>query len=288
MNMPAPPALLDGQPSIDWANAALPDAWPDRLPWKRVNHPLRIARALQQGRVGRVLLPEGLPGAERLPRYLLQEFHNLPNGNYSRSITRGYARAFDALMLGSLRRARGAIAERLLGARRALDIGAGGGHLAAAMLRAGIREVCALEPSPYLLQEIARTHPQVHCVQGVIESSGLPSEHFDAAGACFVFHEIPPRYADAALAELRRILTPGAPLVIAEPSPEQWSATRSEIWRSHGWRGVYFRALARAVHEPYVHAWHRRDPARWLEAAGFRLEEDRNTMPWRLLAARRA
>jgi len=269
---------------VDWAGAELPDAWPDRRGWRRLVHPLWIALAVHKGRV---VLPEGLPGAAWLPDYLLQEFHNIPNGNYSKSMTYSYPRAFDVLMLGTLHEARAQIAERLRGARRALDIGSGAGHLAAAMLRAGIGEVFALEPSPYLLQLAAQAHPQLACVQGVIEASGLPDGHFDAAGACFVFHEIPPPQAEAALAELRRILVPGAKLALVEPSPVQWAASRRQMWRSHGWRGVYFRALARRVYEPFADAWHGRDAARWLESGGFRLDEDRDAMPWRMLVATR-
>ena len=88
---------LDERLVADWAGVQLPDAWPDRLRWQRLTHPLRIASAVLRGRAGRVVLPENLPGSAALPKYLLQEFHNLPNGNYSKSVTRGYARAFDAL-----------------------------------------------------------------------------------------------------------------------------------------------------------------------------------------------
>lgn len=256
--------------------------------FKRVTHPLRIARSALLGSAGRVVLPEGLPGANALPEYLLQEFHDLPNGNYSKTVTRGYASAFDVLMLGTLHAARAEIAERLRGARRALDIGSGAGQLAGAMIRAGIQEVFALEPSPYLLQRAAQLQPKAVCVQAVAEASGLPSAHFDAAAACFVFHEIPPRHADAALAELQRMLVPGAKLVIVEPAAVQWAASRRELWRAHGWRGVYFRALAQRVHEPFANAWHGRNAARWLEAGGFLVEEDREAMPWRMLVARRA
>jgi ubiquinone/menaquinone biosynthesis C-methylase UbiE len=287
--MTAPPARVGSKilRAVDWASAPLPEAWPDQAHWRRLTNPLRVVLALRRQRGGRVVLPDGLPGAAALPKYLLQEFHNLPNGNYSHTITHGYARAFDKLMLGTLRDARSEIAAQLCAARRALDVGAGAGHLSGVLLRSGIPEVVALEPSPYLLQKAARAHPELVCVQGVVEASGLPSEHFDGAAACFVFHEIPPRYADVALAELQRMLRPGAKLVIVEPSPAQWHASRREIWRTHGWRGVYFRALARGVFEPFADAWHRRDAAAWLESGGFALDLDRDAMPWRMLVARR-
>lgn len=287
MNRPPSLAGPHDRGPVDWAQAELPDAWPDRLPWRRLAHPWRVALAVRRKQARRVVLPEGMPGSEVLPKYLLQEFHNLPNGNYSKSITGGYARAFDAVMLWTMQRARRQIAERLRGSRRALDIGSGAGNLARALLDAGIPEVVALEPSPYLLRISARRNPRARCVQGVIESSGLPDGHFDGAGACFVFHEVPPLAADKALQELHRLLVPGGRLAVVEPSPEQWHSTRREMWRAHGWRGVYFRELALRVHEPFVKSWHRRDPRQWLEAGGFRFEEQVDEMPWRMLVARR-
>jgi ubiquinone/menaquinone biosynthesis C-methylase UbiE len=120
-----------------------------------------------------------------------------------------------------------------------------------------------------------------------VESSGLPDQHFDGAAACFVFHEIPAQSGDLALRELHRLLAPGAPLVIVEPSAEQLQLSFRQVWQRYGWRGVYFKLLARGVFEPFLSAWHGRDHAAWLRHHGFRLEEDRDCLPWRMLAARR-
>ncbi len=284
----APPVAGPARPDdalVDWARVRLPDAWPDRMALPYISHFWLIFRAMWRKRCQKLQLPDGLPGVDRLPKYLLQEFHYLPNGNYSRSITRGYARGFDRVMLGTLRQARRLMAETLRDATRVLDVGTGAGHLAGALQAAGIPEVWALEPSPYLLQHAARDYPGLRCVQGVIEDSGLPDGHFDAAGACFVFHEIPPRHADRALAELHRLIKPGGKLLIVEPSPAQLSGSRRQLWQRHGWRGLYFRALAGRVHEPFLAAWHDRDHAAWLDDHGFELIEDRDQLPWRMLSA---
>src|SRR5262245_46567991 len=88
-----------------WAEVALPDAWVDREArgalgaWRLLRHVLR-------GRRAPVELPAGLPLASEIPSYALQEFHNLPNGNYSNRLTRGYAVGFDLAMLGRMRPAR--------------------------------------------------------------------------------------------------------------------------------------------------------------------------------------
>jgi SAM-dependent methyltransferase len=270
----------------DWANVVLPDAWPDQISssWRRI---AMVVRALAGKHVRRVQLPPEMPGLGRLPKYLFQEFHHLPNGNYSKTITRGYANGFNKVMLGTLQIARSEIARRLSGNRRVLDIGCGAGHLTGAMQAAGIADVWALDPSPYLLQHAARDYPGAQFEQGVIEDSGLPAASFDGAGACFVFHEIPPRQADAGLRELSRLLKPGARLVLVEPSPTQVRLSYPQMWRRYGWRGLYFRMLALRTHEPFVPAWHKKDVAAWFAAHGFTLVDDVDRMPWRLLEARR-
>jgi len=271
---------------IDWANIDLPDAWPDQITsnWRRL---AMVISNMVRKKVKRVQLPDEMPGGERLPKYILQEFHHLPNGNYSKTITRGYANSFNKAMLGSMTAARAEIARRIASSQRVLDIGCGAGHLTGAMQSVGIPEICALEPSPYLLQHAARDFPGAHFVQGVIENSGLPDNSFDAAAACFVFHEIPPPQANAALSELRRLLVPGAKLILVEPSPLQITLSYAQAWRCYGWRGIYFRAMALRTHEPFVRAWHKTDLPAWFATNGFTLIDDADHMPWRLLEARR-
>jgi ubiquinone/menaquinone biosynthesis C-methylase UbiE len=240
---------------------------------------------LISGRPRPVRLPAGVPGIGLLPDYLLQEMHLLPNGNFSSTITASYAQWFEKATLHELEAARAQIAERLSGASRVLDVGAGSGQVSAALRRAGIHDIVALEPSPYLLQQAARANPGIECVQAVIEDSKLPDRHFDGAAACFVFHEIPPREGNRALSELHRILKPGGRLVIVEPSKTHFSLSWWRVWRRHGFRGLYFKALASRVYEPFVAEWHARDHAAWLTEHGFTVEEDRDCMPWRMLTA---
>lgn len=272
--------------AVDWGRVALPDAWPDQLD---LRSPADLALYVRRwcGTRRKVELPPDLPGAAHLPAYLKQEFHHLPNGFYSKRHADGYARWFDRLMLGHTERARARIATALADCRAVLDAGAGVGSLAGAMHAVGIPEVFALEPSPYLLQLAAPRHPAVRFVQGVIESPPFPRARFDGVGACFLFHELPTRVADAALDEIRRMLVPGGRLVIAEPSPVQF---RIRDWRAllarSGRRGLYFFLVAHWMHEPFVQGWHRRDVGAWLAAHGFRLVADEVGMPIRFLSAR--
>ncbi len=271
--------------AVDWGTAELPDAWPDRLD---LRHPAQIL-AYVRGWIGprrKVELPPDLPGADRLPAYLRQEFHHLPNGVYSKRHADAYARWFDRLMLGHAGRARARLASELAGCRAALDVGCGSGGLAAAMEAAGIPEVWGVDPSPYLLQLAALRHPRVRLVQGLGERTGFPSARFDGVGACFLFHELPPHAADASLEEIRRILVPGGRLVIAEPSPVQF---RGSDWRAllrrSGRLGLYFFLVAKWMHEPFVDGWHKRDVDAWLAAHGFRMIADEAGMPIRFVSA---
>ncbi|MBK8096248.1 MAG: class I SAM-dependent methyltransferase [Planctomycetes bacterium] len=271
-------------PAVRWATTELPTAWPDRLrPWL----PWELARLVWSflRRRRPVELPAGVPGAEQLPKYLLQEFHNLPNGNWSRSITKGYVHGFERMMLGHMRAARQRIAAHLLPADSVLDVGTAGGSTAADLLRRGAGEVWGLDPSPYLLQHAARQHPDVRFVQGVAERLPFPDARFAAVAACFLLHELPPTFARQALREFHRVLRPGGRLAICEPSPTQLRVSAWRLWRRFGWRGPYYRWLARRVHEPFVQAWHALDAGAELRAAGFTVVADEEQFPSRHLQA---
>jgi ubiquinone/menaquinone biosynthesis C-methylase UbiE len=287
---PLPPieSAVAGDPATpDWDRVQLPPAWPDRISIRDPRSLWRLARHLARGPEP-VRLPPGLPGGDGLPGYVLQEFHRLPNGNYSRVFANGYARWFDAVMLGRLRPARRRVARRLAGARAALDVGCGSGALAAELARAGIVDVWGLDPSPYLLQVAARLHPGIRFIQGLAERTCFPDARFDAAAACFLFHELPPGAAERSLDELHRILAPGGLLGVVEPSaPQRQPRSALRLLRDEGLMGLYFRVLARFVYEPYVDAWHERDVRDSLDRRGFDLVEDEVRFPFRFVVARR-
>ncbi len=284
-------APLPGYPSdpevVDWSQVSLPPAWPDRLDLHRPGDLALYLRRLF-GRRRPVELPPNLPLRRELPSYLLQEFHNLPNGNYSLRMTEAYVAWFDRSMLGTMPRGRGYIVEALSGCSSVLDLGCGGAALASQLQQRGVDDVWGLDASPYLLRQAARRSAGIKLVQGLAEDTGFAAERFDAVGACFLFHELAPRAAEAVLGEIWRILKPGGLLAATEPSPDQWRESNPwRLWRSAGFMGVYFAALARIIHEPMVRRWHNLDLGSWLDRAGFDLLSDRSQLPFRTFVARK-
>jgi ubiquinone/menaquinone biosynthesis C-methylase UbiE len=270
-----------------WEALQLPDAWPDHLDFRRPQDLWVFIKSMIGWSRVKVSLPEQLPGAERIPKYILQEFHNLPNGNYSKRITRGYITGFERVMMGTMAKARRPMAEKLAGVQSVLDVGCAGGRMAAAVSEQGASDVWGIDPSPYLLQHAAKAYPKVNFVQGLAEDTGFADARFDAVTACFLFHEMPPRYIDLALAEFNRILKPGGLVALTEPSPLQLSRPRWQLYQDWGWRGVYFAFLARFVFEPFVIAWHKQDMQQKFAEFGFELLEDVDTMPVRQFVARK-
>jgi ubiquinone/menaquinone biosynthesis C-methylase UbiE len=271
----------------DWKNMELSETWPDQLRLNRPSDLLLFIRGITSRHRQPVLVGDDLPGKEIIPQYVLQEFHNLPNGNYSKRITKQYIPGFERAMLGSLDQARLTIASQLAERTSVLDLGCGGGGLGAACLDSGAQDVWGLDPSPYLLQHAARAYPEVRFIQGVIECLPFPNARFHGVAACFVFHEVPPRYIDEGFAEISRVLKPGGLLAICEPSRFQMNESMWRVIRRYGIRGLYFYCLARSVYEPFVRSWHRRDITESLQACGLELMSDMEKMPVRHILARK-
>ena len=269
----------------DWHSLVLPVAWPDTLDFSKPSNLWHLLKQVVRSKRPAVELPDDMPGREIIPKYVLQEFHNLPNGNYSKRITRGYITGFDRVMLGSLKRARNSLADHMKTLGSVLDVGCAGGRMAHALEKAGVEDVWGIDPSPYLLQHAATSYKDVKFVQGVAENTTFPDQRFDGVTACFLLHEMPPHYIDRAFEEFHRILKPGGTLAISEPSGQQLEGSLFSVFRRAGFRGLYFGSLARFVHEPFVEAWHKQDVKEKLAQFGFELIEDNDELPIRQLVA---
>jgi len=225
-----------------------------------------------------------MEGIDTVPTYLLAEYHGLPNGYFSKHFTHGYIRTFDKVMLGYMTKLRMRIAASLSRHERVLDIGCGGGEQAAVLASAGIPEVHAIDASPYMVAHAKESFPHIRFAVRAAENTGFADAEFDAVCLSFVFHEIPPKFAELVIAEIRRILKPNGELIIAEPSALQVELPFGELFRRFGWRGLYFRFLAKHTHEPFVAPWQAKNQVEWLSRHGFSLEEEEQSCPlhwWR-------
>jgi ubiquinone/menaquinone biosynthesis C-methylase UbiE len=96
---------------------------------------------------------------------------------------------------------------------RVLELGAGSGANFA-HYPAGVTEVVAVEPEPYLREKAsaaaASAPVPVTVVEGVADALPVPDASMDAAVASLVLCSVPDQA--AALAELRRVLRPGGEL----------------------------------------------------------------------------
>ncbi len=157
-----------------------------------------------------------------------------------------------------------------------LDVAAGPGNVAVALVAAGARHVTALDLSYNMLVEGARRgHADISWVNGDAQQLPFPDASFDAVTISFGLRNLPDP--QRALEGFARVLCPGGRVVVCEFA--------SPTWRP--FRGVYRRylvgalpAMARVVSSSpaayryladSILAWpDRRVVAGWLHDAGFR------------------
>ena len=272
----------------DWCNIDLPNTWVDALDFKKPADLYFFLKRVFSRQSGKVKLMPEMMGESLVPKYALQEFHDLPNGNYSNNITRGYGVGFDKVMLGTVVEARQCIAENYKHLNSVLDIGCGAGHVANAVSLSGVKDVWAVDPSPYLLKIANGNYPNVNFIQGIQENLNFSEGRFDGIAYCFVLHEIPPKYIQQGLLEAYRVLIPGGLLYICEPSPKQRNLNYKSVLREYGIRGVYFKWLSHSVSEPYADAWHKfSQGSNWFTDAGFDLISDEDKLPLRHIILRK-
>ena len=99
-----------------------------------------------------------------------------------------------------------------------VDVGAGTGQFAAAFSDWFDITVQAVEPSPAMRDQIPRT-PAIRVLAGDASAIPLPDESADAVWLSLVIHHIPDLR--AAAREIRRVLRPGAPVLIRQGFPER-------------------------------------------------------------------
>jgi ubiquinone/menaquinone biosynthesis C-methylase UbiE len=100
-----------------------------------------------------------------------------------------------------------------------VDIGAGTGAFATAFGDWFELTVLAVEPSAAMRDQIPRT-PAVRALEGDASALPLPDQSADAAWLSLVIHHIPDL--GAAAREIRRVLRPGAPVLIRQGFPDRY------------------------------------------------------------------
>jgi SAM-dependent methyltransferase len=108
-----------------------------------------------------------------------------------------------------------------------LDIGAGTGAFAAAFSDWFDLSVLAVEPSAAMRDQILRT-PAIHVREGNASALPLPDESADAAWLSLVIHHIPDL--GVAAHEIRRVLRPGAPVLIRQGFPGRLDRVELVRW----------------------------------------------------------
>jgi SAM-dependent methyltransferase len=100
-----------------------------------------------------------------------------------------------------------------------MDIGAGTGAFAAAFSDWFDLSVLAVEPSAAMRDQIPRT-PAIQVLAGNASVLPLPDESADAAWLSLVIHHVPDL--GVAAREIRRVLRPGAPVLIRQGFPDRY------------------------------------------------------------------
>jgi SAM-dependent methyltransferase len=147
-----------------------------------------------------------------------------------------------------------------------VDIGAGTGAFAAAFCDWFDLSVLAVEPSAAMRDQIPRS-PAIQVVEGTASALPLPDESADAAWLSLVIHHIPDL--GVAAREIRRVLRPGAPVLIRQGFPGRLERVELVRW---------FPETARTV-DTYPSVT---DTCKAFAAAGFHqdaLEQVRETYP---------
>jgi ubiquinone/menaquinone biosynthesis C-methylase UbiE len=108
-----------------------------------------------------------------------------------------------------------------------VDIGAGTGQFTAAFSDWFGLSVLAVEPSAAMRGQIPR-RPGIHVLEGDATALPLSDCSADAAWLSLVIHHIPDL--EAAAREIRRVLRPGAPVLIRQGFPDRADTTRTFPW----------------------------------------------------------
>lgn len=154
------------------------------------------------------------------------------------------------------------VRECLAGAQRVLDVGAGEGQVARAVVTLGASRVIGVDPTLAQLEVARERGGGVAYVRAAADALPFPNERFDAVVVCLVFEHIADHV--PAIAEIGRVLEPGGRFVflLNHPllqAPESgWvidHVLEEQYWRVGPYlvEDVSMEELAPGVVLPFVH-----------------------------------
>jgi ubiquinone/menaquinone biosynthesis C-methylase UbiE len=196
---------------------------------------------------------------------------------------RFFARMYERLSPGAEKRGLADMRREVLAALhgRVVEVGAGNG-LNFSQYPATVTEVVAVEPEPYLrekaIERAQRATVNVEVVDGLAEALPLKDASVDGAVTTLVLCSVPDQA--AALAELRRVLRPGAPVAVIEHvvSVKPAAAKVQSFVTRAGWRRINAGCNLD------------RDTTAAIRAAGFEFDDARRRrfqgLPWVMGVAR--
>ncbi len=152
-----------------------------------------------------------------------------------------------------------------------LDLGCGDGHFAKVTFTRKIE--VGLDPWEGPIHQAAKTGAYVSLVLADGSQMPFPDGHFASAVSNSVLEHIP--HVRSVLAELRRVLKPGALFLFCVPNPRYQSelsfpafCNRIGLKRIGNAYSDWFMRMSRTLHAEWPETWET-----WLQEAGFRLEK---------------
>lgn len=143
-----------------------------------------------------------------------------------------------------------------------LDVGCGDGHFASLVFEHKID--VGLDPWHAPIHEAGKRGAYNLLVEADAAQSPFPGGTFGSAFSNSVLEHIV--HIDAVLADLGRVLKPGAPFYFCVPNPRYLSSLSLSRWLGSGYT-AWFRRISRVAHADGPEIWQAR-----LEQAGFKLE----------------